>query len=57
MSDNNHDLWGSFKEGVLTACDEVCGYEKNRKCNVSTWWWNSEIKDEIQKKKEAYKEI
>ena len=21
------------------------------------WWWNSGVKDEIQKKKEAYKEI
>ena len=26
MSDNNHDLRGSFKEGVLRACDVVCGY-------------------------------
>ena len=36
---------------MLRACDEVCGFKKNRKCNVSTWWWNSEVEDEIQKKK------
>ena len=35
MYDNIHDLWGSFKVGVLAACNEVCGFEKNRKCNVS----------------------
>ena len=33
------------------ACDELCGYKKNRKCNVNTWWWNSGAKDEIQKEK------
>ena len=43
--------WGSFKESVLKACDEVCGYKTNRKCYVNTWWWNSGVKDEIQKKK------
>ena len=26
MSDNNNDLWGSAKEGVLKACNEVCGH-------------------------------
>ena len=48
MSDYNHDLWGSFKESVLKACDEVCGYKKNRKCNANTQWLNSGVKDEIQ---------
>ena len=57
MSDNNHDLCGSSKESVLKACDEVCGYNKNRKCNVNAWWSNSWVKDEIQMKKEAYKEM
>ena len=54
MPDNNHDLWGSFKECVLEACDEVCGYMKNRKCNVDTWWWNSAVKDEIQERKKKH---
>ena len=42
---------------MLKACDDVCGYKKKRKCNVNTWWWNSGAKDEIQKKKIAYKEM
>ena len=57
MSDNHNDLWGSFREGVLKACGVVCGYDENRECNVNTWWRNSGVKDEIQKKKEAYKEM
>ena len=56
MSENNIDIWGSFN-GVLRACDEVCGYKKNWKCNANTWWWNSAEKDEIQWKKDAYKEM
>ena len=50
MSDNNHDLWGSSKESVLLACDEVCGHKKNRECNVDTWWWNSWVTGEMQKR-------
>ena len=42
-----------FFRGVLKACDEVCGYMRNWKCYVNTWWLNSGVKDEIQKKKEA----
>ena len=42
MSHNNNDLWVSFKEGVLMACDEVRGYKKNRKCKANMWWWKSE---------------
>ena len=30
---------------------------KNRKCDVIMWWWNSGVKDEIQEKNEAYKEM
>ena len=49
LSDNNHDLCRSFKD-VIKACNEVCGYKKNRKCNVNTWWWNCGVKDEKEKK-------
>ena len=33
MYDNHNDLWESVKKSVLKACDEVCEYKKNRKCN------------------------
>ena len=57
MSEDNHDLWGSSKERVPKACEEIFGNKKYRKCNVNTWWWNSVVENEIQKKKEAYKYI
>ena len=52
MSDSHNDLWGSIK-GVQMACVEVCGYKKNKKCNVNTWWCNSGAKDEIQNKNKS----
>ena len=52
MSDNNHDLW-EYPKGVLKVCSEVCGYKKNRKCNVNMWSWNSGVKDEIQQKQRS----
>ena len=55
MSDNNHDLLRSFEKYVQKAYNEVCGYKKNRKCSEGTWWWNSGVKNEIQRKEEAHK--
>jgi len=51
------DLWKSFKDGVLTACDELCGKTLVRRDRGHTWWWNEEVKDAIARKKKAYKEL
>ena len=48
------NLWESFRDGVLTACDELCG-KKVRKNGGSKWWWNEEVRNAIGKKKEAFK--
>ena len=51
------DLWQNFKEGILRACDEVCGKRKGRRDQGNTWWWNEEVKEAIVNKKDAHKEI
>ena len=51
------DLWKSFKNGILQACDEVCGKKRGRKDRGNTWWWNVEVKDAITRKKAAYTEL
>lgn len=51
------DVWKSFKEGVLRACDEVCGKRKGRRDKGNTWWWNEEVKEAIANKKDAHKEM
>ena len=32
------NLWESFRDGVLTACDELCGKKKVRKNGGNKWW-------------------
>ena len=46
---------GSYKNGVLKACDELCGKAKARGDRGSTWWWNEQVKDAIDRKKKAFK--
>ena len=43
------DLWKCFKEGVLKACDEVCGKKNGRRDQGDTWWWNEDVKEVMQK--------
>ena len=32
------NLWNTFKNSMLQACDEVCGKKKRRRNHVDTWW-------------------
>ena len=49
------NLWESFKDEVLTACDELCGKKNVRKNGGNTWWWNEEVRNAIARKKETFK--
>ena len=51
------DLWKIFRDGVLKACDELCGKKKSRRYQGDMWWWNEEVKDTITRKKAAFKEL
>ena len=57
MSTDAPDLWKTFRNGVLKACDELCGKKKSRRDQGDMWWWNEEVKDTITRKKAAFKEL
>ena len=57
VSANMSDLWKTFKDCVLKACDKACGKKKSRKDRGDMWWWNEEVKDTIARKKAALKEL
>ena len=57
VSTDAPDLWKTFKNGVLKACDEVCGKKKSRRNRGDIWWWNEEVKNIIARKKVTYKEL
>ena len=50
------DLWESYKNGVLQACDELYGKTKARGSRGNTWWWKEQGKDAIDRKKKAFKQ-
>ena len=49
------NLWESSGDGVLKACDELCGKKKVRKNGRNKWWWNEDVRNSIARKKEASK--
>ena len=57
VSTDAPDLCNAFKNGVLKACDEMCGKKKSRRNQEGMWWWNEEVKDTIARKKPAFKEL
>ena len=57
VSTDAPDLWKTARDGVLKACDELCGKKKSRRDQGDMWWWNEEIKDIITRKKAAFKEL
>ena len=38
VSTDAPDLWKSFRDGVLKACDELCGKKKSRRDQGDKWW-------------------
>ena len=44
-----------FIDGVVKACDELCGKKKVRKTGGNKWWWNEKVRNAIARKKEAFK--
>ena len=58
VSTDAPDLWKTSRDGVLKACDELCGKKKSRRDQGDMRWWNEEIKfDTITRKKAAFKEL
>ena len=57
VSTDAPDLWKTFKDDVLKACDEVCGKKKSRRYQGDMWRWNEKVKDIIARKKAAFKKL
>ena len=49
------NTWGHFKDGVLKACNEVCEKKMGRRSKGGTWWWNEDMMESVERKKDAHK--
>ena len=46
-----------LKNSMLQACNKVWGKKKDGRNHGNTWCWNEEVKEAIQQKKAAYKNM
>ena len=51
LDTDSMNLWESYKNGVLQACDELCGKTYKRGDRGNTWWWNKQVRNAIERKK------
>jgi hypothetical protein len=52
----NGKVWEQYKNCVLKAADEVCGWTKGRCRHGETWWWNENVRAAVEEKKAKFKE-
>ena len=53
--------WTAFKEGFIGTAEEICGQTSGKptlsRKEKEQWWWNMEVEQAIQEKKEALKSL
>jgi hypothetical protein len=49
-------VWERYRDCVLAAADEVCGWTKGKCRHGETWWWDESVKRALEDKKEKFKE-
>ena len=55
MSDDVNDMWNEFKEKITRVAEDSCGRTSGPPRHKETWWWNEEISEVCDEKKEAFK--
>ena len=54
-ADNVNVTWTQYKNCVLEAADEVCGWTKAKARRKVTWWWSDSIRQVVDNKKKKFK--
>lgn len=49
--------WEQYKDCVLKNAEKVCGWTKGKCRHGETWWWKEEVREAIDKKREAFKQM
>ena len=50
-------LCGHLKDGILMACDGVCGRKSCKRSKGDNWGWNEEVNEAISRMKNAYSDV
>ena len=49
------NMWKMLKESLLEVADEVCGRTKGPPRHRESWWWNKEVGEVIDEKRQLFK--
>jgi hypothetical protein len=47
------DIWERYRDSVLAAADEVCGWTKGKCRHGETWWWDESVKRALEEEKRS----
>jgi hypothetical protein len=50
------DIWERYRDCVLAAADEVCGWTQGMCRHGETWWWDERVKRALEDNKDKFKE-
>ena len=49
-------MWESYRDCVVAAADEVCGWMKGKCKHGETWWWDESVREALGTKRTFFKE-
>ena len=49
------ESWDEWSKSIMRVTNEVCGVSRGGQKQKSTWWWNEQVKEAVQKKRLLYK--
>ena len=52
--DNVDSRWSGLKSCLIDAAGEACGYSKGPPRHTRTWWWQDELDEVIETKRQCY---
>ena len=51
---NVEDTWTTYRDSLIGASDEICGFTKGSTRHRETWWWNDVVDLAIKEKKQQW---
>src|SRR5271170_8061862 len=48
-------VWKGLKTCLLEVADDVCGRTKGQSRHRETWWWNDEVANAVEVKRNLYR--
>ena len=51
---NVETVWQNIKNSLMKATEKTCGWTKRNPKHRETWWWNGDVKEKVNDKRQKY---